>query len=309
MTEPILSVEGLDLDIVDGARRQPILRDVNLALGRGKILGLVGESGGGKTMVGKAVLGVLPDSARVRRGRILFEGRDLLSLSAAERRGLMGRAIAMILQNPMTALNPVLRIEAQLTDTLRLHLGLSKEAARERALRMLEAVHIREPARVLRQYPHELSGGMCQRIVIAIAFSCEPRLIIADEPTTALDVTVQHQVLRLIRELQERTGTSVLFVTHDLGVVAKVCDDVSVIYAGRILESAPAASLFAHPAHPYTRALLEAAPRYDRPEQPLAPVPEAMRAAMQAESAAYDDRRAAEDARQAPAGRKETHAA
>ena len=292
MSDPVLSVEGLDLDIVQGKHRQPILRDVNLEIGRGKILGLVGESGGGKTMVGKAILGVLPESARVRRGRILFEGRDLLSLPAAERRGLMGRAIAMILQNPMTALNPVLRIEAQLTDTLRLHLGLSKAEARERALKMLEAVHIREPARVLRQYPHELSGGMCQRIVIAIAFSCEPRLIIADEPTTALDVTVQHQVPRLIRELQERTGTSVLFVTHDLGVVAKVCDDVSVIYAGRILESAPAAKLFAHPAHPYTRALLQAAPRYDRPEQPLAPVPEALREALQAESAAYDARHA-----------------
>ena len=290
MSEALLSVEGLDLDIVQGKHRQPILRDVNLEIGRGKILGLVGESGGGKTMVGKAVLGVLPDSARVRRGKILFEGRDLLALSAGERRGLMGRAIAMILQNPMTALNPVLRIETQLTDTLQLHLGLSKAEARERALKMLEAVHIREPARVLRQYPHELSGGMCQRIVIAIAFSCEPRLIIADEPTTALDVTVQHQVLRLIRELQERTGTSVLFVTHDLGVVAKVCDDVSVIYAGRILESAPAAKLFAHPAHPYTRALLQAAPRYDRPEQPLAPVPEALREALQAESAAYDAR-------------------
>ena len=292
MSEAILSVEKLDLDIVQGANRQPILRDVNLEIGRGKILGLVGESGGGKTMVGKAVLGVLPDSARVHRGRILFEGRDLLALSAAERRALMGRAIAMILQNPMTALNPVLRIEAQLTDTLRLHLGLPQAEARERALKMLEAVHIREPARVLRQYPHELSGGMCQRIVIAIAFSCEPRLIIADEPTTALDVTVQHQVLRLIRELQERTGTSVLFVTHDLGVVAKVCDDVSVIYAGRILESAPAAKLFALPAHPYTRALLQAAPRYDRPDQPLAPVPEALRAALQAESAAYDERQA-----------------
>ena len=292
MNEALLSVEGLDLDIVQGKHRQPILRDVNLEIGRGKILGLVGESGGGKTMVGKAVLGVLPDSARVRRGKILFEGRDLLALSAGERRGLMGRAIAMILQNPMTALNPVLRIESQLTDTLQLHLGLSKAEARERALKMLEAVHIREPARVLRQYPHELSGGMCQRIVIAIAFSCEPRLIIADEPTTALDVTVQHQVLRLIRELQERTGTSVLFVTHDLGVVAKVCDDVSVIYAGRILESAPAAKLFAHPAHPYTRALLQAAPRYDRPEQPLAPVPEALREALQAESAAYDARHA-----------------
>ena len=292
MSDPVLSVEGLDLDIVQGKHRQPILRDVNLEIGRGKILGLVGESGGGKTMVGKAILGVLPESARVRRGRILFEGRDLLSLPAAERRGLMGRAIAMILQNPMTALNPVLRIEAQLTDTLRLHLGLSKAEARERALKMLEAVHIREPGRVLRQYPHELSGGMCQRIVIAIAFSCEPRLIIADEPTTELDVTVQHQVLRLIRELQERTGTSVLFVTHDLGVVAKVCDDVSVIYAGRILESAPAAKLFAHPAHPYTRALLQAAPRYDRPEQPLAPVPEALREALQAESAAYDARHA-----------------
>ena len=284
----ILEIENLSVAIHAKGTRTPVLRGVSLQLEPGKILGLVGESGGGKTMVCKAILGVLPESAKVESGSIRFEGRELLSLPAQERRALLGRSIAMILQNPMTALNPAYRIGAQISDVLQLHRGMDKAAARLRALEMLASVHIRDPGRVMRLYPHELSGGMCQRVVISIAFSCEPRLIIADEPTTALDVTVQHQILRLIRDLQRTTGTSVLFITHDLGVVAKLCDTVSVIHAGRILESGPVEQIFSGQHHPYTEALLNAAPRYDRPDTALHAIPPALRERLAQETAQYD---------------------
>ena len=285
---PVLEIENLRVAIHSRGARTPVLRGVGLRLEAGQIVGLVGESGGGKTMVGKAILGVLPESARIEAGAIRFEGRDLLSMPPGERRALLGRSIAMILQNPMTALNPAYRVGDQVTDVLQLHMGLAKAAARLRALEMLAAVHIRAPERVMRLYPHELSGGMCQRVVISIAFSCEPHLIIADEPTTALDVTVQHQILRLIRDLQRKTGTAVLFITHDLGVVAKVCDSVSVIYAGRILESGPVGQIFGARHHPYTEALLNAAPRYDRPESALHTIPPALREQLAHEAAQYD---------------------
>jgi peptide/nickel transport system ATP-binding protein len=252
------------------------------------IVGLVGESGGGKTMIGKTVLGVLPPGGWVTSGSIRFDGQDLLSMNGRQRRGLRGRSMTMILQNPMTALNPVFRIEDQMIDVMQLHLGLSAGEARSRALEMLSAVRIRDPERVMRLYPHELSGGMCQRVVISIAFSCEPKLIIADEPTTALDVTVQHQILKLIKLMQAKTGASVLFVTHDLGVVAKICDSVTILYAGMVLERGSAADIFNTPHHDYTRALLAAAPRYDRPLMALQSVPQALRDRLQADAQAYD---------------------
>ncbi len=285
---PLLEIENLRVAIHARGARTPVLRGVGLKLEAGRILGLVGESGGGKTMVGKAILGVLPDSARIEAGAIRFEGRDLLCLPPRERRALLGGSIATILQNPMTALNPAYRIGDQVTDVLRLHAGLGRAEARQRALELLDSVHIRAPERVLRLYPHELSGGMCQRVVISIAFSCAPRLIIADEPTTALDVTVQHQILRLIRDLQRKTGTAVLFITHDLGVVAKVCDAVSVIHAGRILDAGPVGRIFSGDRHPYTEALLDAAPRYDRPESALRPVSPELRAQLERETAEFD---------------------
>ena len=284
----IFEIDNLRVAIHAKGTRTPVVRGISLKLEPGKILGLVGESGGGKTMVCKAILGVLPDSAKVESGSIRFEGRELLALPARERRGLLGRSIAMILQNPMTALNPAYRIGAQITDVLQLHRGMDKAAARLRALEMLASVRIRDSERVMRLYPHELSGGMCQRVVISIAFSCEPRLIIADEPTTALDVTVQHQILRLIRDLQRTTGTSVLFITHDLGVVAKVCDTVSVIHDGRILESGPVERIFTAQHHPYTEALLNAAPRYDRPDSVLLSIPLTLRERLAQETAHYD---------------------
>jgi len=269
----VLAIEGLRLAIGE----TPILRGVDLAVERNCVHGLVGESGAGKTMVGKAIVNALPEAARITAGAIRFDGRDLIAMTGRARRRLMGRAIAMILQNPMTALNPVIRIGDQMADILAYHLEVSRRGAAARAAAMLAAVHIRDPERVMRLYPHELSGGMCQRVVIALAFACEPRLIVADEPTTALDVTVQYRVLRLLKEMQARTQSAVLFITHDLGVVAKLCDEVSVMFAGRIVESAAVADLFAHPRHDYTAALLAATPRYDRPASTLTPIPDALR--------------------------------
>jgi peptide/nickel transport system ATP-binding protein len=270
-----------------------VLRGVSLGLTPGRVLGLVGESGAGKTMVGKAVLGIAPGRARISGGSIFFDGRDITHLAGEARRALLGRAMALIPQDPMSSLNPVRRIDAQMTDVLRLHLRLDRGAAEARAKELLDAVHIRNPARVLRQYPHELSGGMRQRVLIAIAFACQPRLIVADEPTTALDVTVQRQILRLIKELQSNFGTALLFISHDLGVVSKICDDVAVMHAGRILEQAPVAEVFARPRHDYTRALFAATARYDRPAEALKPVPAALIERLLAEAAAYDARRAA----------------
>ena len=271
----LLDIRELDLRL---NARPPVrlLRRVSLSVQPGQIVGLVGASGAGKTMVGRVVLGIAPANSRVSGGTVVFDSRDITHLSESQRRHLLGREIAFIPQNPMTALNPVERIEPQLTDVLRMHLGMTMDAAHGRALALLREVHLRDPERVLRQYPHELSGGMRQRVLIAIAFACNPKLVIADEPTTALDVTVQKQILRLIRELQRSSGTAILFITHDLGVVAKLCDHVAVMHGGRVLESAPAAHLFAHPTHEYTRALFAATPRFDRPAELLKPVPAAL---------------------------------
>ncbi len=288
---PTLEIDGLHLDIVARDRRVAVLRGVDLAVAAGEVHGLVGESGAGKTMVGRAVLGLAPESAAVS-GRIRFAGGDLLGLPERARRALLGRGMALIPQDPLAALNPVRRIGAQIADMLRLHLRLGRRAAAARVLELLGDVHIRAPERVVRQYPHELSGGMRQRVLIAIAFSCRPRLIVADEPTTALDVTVQRRILRLIRELNAGSDTAILFITHDLGVVAKICDRVSVIHAGRIVEAAPVGEIFAAPRHDYTRALLRATPRHDRPANALAPRPAALAARLADEAAAFDRRRA-----------------
>jgi peptide/nickel transport system ATP-binding protein len=283
----LLEIRDLRLRL-EGRPPAWLLRGVSLDVATGSIVGLVGESGAGKTMVSRTVLGILPENAHVIAGSVLFDGRDITYLAEAARRHLLGREIAFIPQNPMTALNPVERIEPQISDVLRMHLGLDRAQARARALELLNEVHLREPERVLRSYPHELSGGMRQRVLIAIAFACRPKLVIADEPTTALDVTVQKQVLRLIRELQRHSGTAILLITHDLGVVAKLCEYVYVMHGGRVLESAPAAALFARPAHEYTRALIAATPRFDRPGELLRPLPAELTARLAAEAAAWD---------------------
>ena len=253
-----------------------ILRGVSLDVAPGEVRGLVGESGAGKSMLGRAVLGLLPANATITSGGIAFEGRDLLGMGEAERRSLLGRRIALIPQDPMTSLNPVKRVGAQLSALLRHHLGLSRRAAPARAAELLAEVAIREPQRVLDLYPHEISGGMRQRVLIAMAFACDPGLVIADEPTTALDVTVQRQVLQLVERLRRRHGAAVLFVTHDLGVVAKICRTMTVLHGGRVLEEGETADVLARPRHPYTRALLAATPRADRPAEALRPVPPAL---------------------------------
>ncbi len=275
MNQPLLSITGLSA-VSDRDGGAPILRDVSLTLERGEVRGLVGESGAGKSTIAKALLGILPRTVRVVGGFINFEGRDLLRLPQKELRSIMGSEISLIPQDPQTALNPGRRIEAQLTDGLRLKRGLSSKEAGQRALKLLEEVHIRDPERVLRCYPHELSGGMRQRVLIAAAFALEPKLVVADEPTTALDVTVQKQILRLIRRLQEAHGTAVIFVTHDLGVVAQICDSVTLLYAGKVIEEGRTAEVLSTPHHIYTQALIAAGPRYDRPDAGLTPVPSAV---------------------------------
>jgi peptide/nickel transport system ATP-binding protein len=284
MTAPILSIRSLSAVSELGAA-EPILRNVNLDLEAGETHGLVGESGAGKSTIAKALLGVLPRTVRVTQGEILFEGHDLLSAPRSETRLIFGDAIALVPQDPMTALNPGRRIEAQLTDGLRLRRGMKAGAARKRALELLAEVHIREPERVLRSHPHQMSGGMRQRVLIAAAFALEPKIIVADEPTTALDVTVQKQILRLIRQMQEAHRTAVIFVTHDLGVVAQICDRVTLLFAGAVIESGPTSGILSAPRHAYTRALIAAGPRYDRPDAGLAPVPEALVAELRLEVA------------------------
>ena len=269
-------------------RGHALLRGVALAVAPGEVHGIVVESGAGKSLLGRAVLGVLPSGIRIAKGAITLDGEDLLAASPRRRRALLGRFLAMVPQDPMTALNPVRRIAAQMVGHLRLHLRLDRRQALAVAEALLAAVHIREARRVLAQYPFELSGGMRQRVLIAMAFACRPRLVVADEPTTALDVTVQRQILRLIRELQREAGTAILFITHDLGVVAKICDRVTVLHAGRVLEEAANPALFAAPRHPYTAALMRATPRYDRPGEALEPVPAALAEQLRAEAEALD---------------------
>ena len=269
----VLSIQGLQVSIGKGAHAANVLRGVSLELQPGEVRGLVGESGAGKSMLGRAVLGLLPANATITAGSITFAGRDLLAMGEPERRALLGRSIALIPQDPMTSLNPVKRVGAQIALLLRHHLALSKREALDRAVELLTEVAIREPRRVLELYPHEISGGMRQRVLIAMAFACDPALVIADEPTTALDVTVQRQVLQLVERLRLRHGAAVLFITHDLGVVAKLCRTMTVLHAGRVLEEGETAEVLARPRHPYTRALLAATPRADRPAEALRPVP------------------------------------
>ena len=280
-----LQVRNLSVRLKKGP---PLLRRVSLDVAAGEVRGLVGESGAGKSMIGKAVLGILPPSIEVTEGEILLDGVDLLRLPLAQRRRRIGALAALIPQDPLTALNPSHRIGPQITDRLVDILGWTRADADRRAGELLAEVQIPDPDRVLRSYPHELSGGMRQRILIASAFAAEPKLIVADEPTTALDVTVQKQILKLIAGMQARHGTALLFVTHDLGVVSKVCQRLSVLYAGMVVEDTSVADFFAAPRHAYSAALLAATPKYTDPSAGLIPVPEAVISAVQAELAAFD---------------------
>ena len=234
---------------------------ISFSVDAGQTLGLVGESGCGKTMTALSILRLTPPAGRIVGGEIRFDGRNLLALTDAEMRGVRGNAIAMIFQEPMSSLNPVFTVGNQIAEAVRLHQGVSRQAARQRAIEMLKLVEIPEAERRVDEYPHQLSGGMRQRVMIAMALSCHPRVLIADEPTTALDVTIQAQILDLLAGLQQRFGMALILVTHDLGVVAERADEVAIMYAGRIVERADVRTLFAHPLHPYARGLLRSIPK------------------------------------------------
>jgi len=262
MTAPLLEIEDLRTQFFtrDGVVRA--VDGVSYAVNPGETLAVVGESGCGKSVTALSVLRLIPSPpGRIVSGHIRFQGRDLLQASEAEMRDIRGNEISMVFQEPMTSLNPVLTIGRQIGETLRLHQGLDARAAHDRAVEMLRLVHIPEPERRVAQYPHQLSGGMRQRVMIAMALACNPRLLIADEPTTALDVTIQAQILDLMRELKAKIGAAIILITHDLGVVAEMAQRVVVMYAGRKVEEAPVDALFRRPLHPYTSGLLASVPR------------------------------------------------
>ncbi|KAA0020954.1 ABC transporter ATP-binding protein [Salinicola corii] len=256
----LLEVKNLRVDLPVEAGTLHAVRGIDFHVERGEMLCLVGESGCGKSMTSLALMGLLPRKSRLSADHLQFDGIDLTTLSERRRSDLRGARMAMIFQEPMTALNPAYTLGNQLCEGLIRHRGVSRQEARERAIYLLERVGISAAKDRLNQYPHQLSGGLRQRVMIAMALMCEPDLIIADEPTTALDVTIQAQILRLLRELQQEFGTAVIFITHDLGVVARIADRVAVMYAGEVIESAPTPALYANPAHPYTRGLLSCIP-------------------------------------------------
>ena len=270
-----LQLEVSDLGVqIDG--RHGVVRPidgVSLEIAPGEAVGLVGESGSGKSMTLRSILGLLPPEAKVISGKVIFNGTDLTQLSRGRLNKVRGRRIAMIFQEPMSALNPVMRVGNQIAEGPRIHLGMSRAQSVRRAMDLMHRVGIPDPERRFRAFPHEFSGGMRQRVMIAMALSCEPELILCDEPTTALDVTIQDQILRLLAQLCQESGTSLMFVTHDLPVVAQVCHKVAVMYAGRIVERGTVSQVFSRPMHPYTLGLLRSAPDVDRPGQSLVPIP------------------------------------
>ena len=261
--EPLLSLENLSTHYVSqqGARVVRAVDDVTLSLSAGGTLGIVGESGSGKSTLALTILRLLPPAARIVSGRMMFEGENLLDKSDTEMRRVRGKRIAMILQDPMASLNPLFSIGDQVGEPIRVHEGASRATAWQRAVGLLKSVRIASPETRVTQFPHEMSGGMRQRIVGAIGISCEPRLLIADEPTTSLDLTIQAQYLNLLRDLQREHGLALIFITHNLGIVAKMCDQLAVMYAGRVVEQGPVSRIFSAPAHPYTKALLGSIPR------------------------------------------------
>ena len=264
-----------DLSVAFRTRRGKVqaVDSVSFEVDRGETLAVVGESGSGKSVTALSILRLIEEPGRIEGGQIEFEGEDLLGLSKEQIRKVRGNRIAMIFQEPMSSLNPVLTIGAQVAEPIRIHLGLSKQAALKRAGELLERVAIPDAHERLSSYPHEFSGGMRQRVMIAMALACDPALIIADEPTTALDVTVQAQILELLRDLNRETEAGLILITHDLGVVARYADRVAVMYSGRIVESAPAGELYANPQHPYTLGLMASVPRLDGKNKRLVPIP------------------------------------
>jgi len=273
MNDPVLSVEGLGVGFDSDDGFTPVLEDVSFTLQANRTLALVGESGCGKSLTALAILGVLPPFARITAGRIGFDGEDLTVLNDAAMTRIRGNRISMIFQEPMSALNPVFTVGWQIGEALRLHKHLDAKAARELTIEALAAVGIPDPASRVDDYPHQLSGGMRQRVMTAMALACDPDILIADEPTTALDVTIQAQIIDLMLDLQDRLGTAILFISHDFGVVSHMADDIAVMYAGRVVEQGSAADVIDGAQHPYTRALLHTTPRIERKLDVLPAIP------------------------------------
>lgn len=268
----LLEVKNLSIEFLHRKGNLQAIQDLSLTMQPGEILGMVGESGAGKSLTGSAIAGLLQHPGRIRQGEIWFNHQRIDNLDEEARRLLRGKAISCIFQDPLTSLNPVLTIGQQLTETIRTHLPLSAQEAQARAIALLTEVGINSPEQRIHQYPHQLSGGMRQRVVIALALCVDPQLVIADEPTTALDVSVQAQVLSLLRRLCEQHGTAVMLITHDMGVVAEVCSRVAVMYAGRIVETGPVAEVIRRPQHPYTRGLISAIPSMRERRETLAQI-------------------------------------
>lgn len=265
-SDPILRVSGLATSFFTSEGTFQAVAGIDFDVKRGKVLGLVGESGCGKTVTALSVMRLVPDPpGRIVGGKILFQGTDLLALTEKEMQSIRGKRIAMIFQEPMTSLNPVFTVGNQIMEMLRLHLKMSKREALERTIELLTQVGIPSPEQRVKEYPHQLSGGMRQRVMIAMAISCHPDLVFADEPTTALDVTIQAQILSLLSRLREELGMAMVLISHDLGVIAEVADEVAIMYAGRIVEYTSKEELFANPLHPYTQGLLASLPRFDLP--------------------------------------------
>mgnify|MGYP002510319244 CR=1 FL=1 len=266
----ILEIRDLCVEFQTVEGTVQAVNHLSYKLRKGEKLGIVGESGSGKSVSSLGMLRLIPNPpGRITGGEILYKGQDLVKAPKKEMQRIRGNEISMIFQEPMTSLNPIIKCGKQIAESLRLHRGMNKKEAMEEAVRLMQSVGIANPAQRAHEYPHQMSGGMRQRVMIAMALACEPQILIADEPTTALDVTIQAQILDLIRDLNERMGTSVIFITHDLGVVSELCDTVLVMYTGRIVEQAPVLELFETPKHPYTVGLLEAIPRITKQRAPL----------------------------------------
>ena len=260
MTDPLLSIKNLTVVFKTRLGEVPVIDDVSFSIAPGEILGIVGESGCGKTMTSLAIMRLMPEQGKVTSGSIRLSGEDLVVASEARMRGLRGNEISMVFQEPMTSLNPVFSVGEQIAEVLKAHQGLSKSEARDHAVELLESVKIPLPSRRANDYPHQLSGGMRQRVMIAIALACKPKVLIADEPTTALDVTVQAHIFELLHELRDQTGTSIILITHDMASVAEMAERVMVMYAGRKVEEGPVEEILTNPLHPYTQGLIRCVP-------------------------------------------------
>jgi oligopeptide transport system ATP-binding protein len=272
MANPLLQVRNLHTVFPTQSGEVRAVNGINFNLDRGKVLGIVGESGSGKSVTAYSILRILDYPGNISQGEILYDDKDIVKMSNGNMRQIRGARISIIFQDPMTSLNPVYTVENQLTEAIRLHTDRDRKQARERALEMLQLVGVNEPHKRLKQYPYQLSGGMRQRVMIAMALACEPDILIADEPTTALDVTIQAQILELMQELKNKLGMSIIMITHDLGVIAEMCDEIIVMYAGRICERGSADEIFYNPKHEYTKGLLHSIPNTALAKEVLTPI-------------------------------------